>query len=83
VIWAHLPQTTLPPAADELAYIQNIQNIHLRLTSDQAQLANVHLNNRALSEDAKLRVHRVLRVLLDADDRQLNGYTEFRMLDAF
>jgi hypothetical protein len=80
VIWAHLPQTTLPPAADELAYIQNI---YLQLTSDQAQLANVHLNNRALSEDAKLGVHRILRILLDADDRQLNGYTEFRMLDAF
>ena len=80
MIWAHLPQTTLPPAANELAYIQNI---HPQLTSDQAQLANVHLNNRALSEDAKLRVHRILRVLLDADDRQLNGYTEFRMLDAF
>lgn len=49
----------------------------LAACSDETELGDVHLDDGTLGDDAELGVHGRLRVLLDADDRQLEGRLQF------
>ncbi len=44
---------------------------------DQTEFGNVHLNHRALGDDAQLRVERRRRILLDAQNGQLKRRLQF------
>lgn len=48
---------------------------------DQAQLADVDLDNGSLGQDTQLSVHWILWVLLDANDGQLHSNSELWMCD--
>ncbi|TIA88946.1 hypothetical protein E3P81_03189 [Wallemia ichthyophaga] len=50
-------------------------------SSDHTEFTYVNFEYGALREDAKLRVERRLRVLLNADDGELEGSLEFRVSD--
>lgn len=54
---------------------------HLPSYSDQAKLTHIYLYDRTLGKDPQLRIHGVLRVLLDGYDGQLNSHSKFRMCD--
>ena len=43
---------------------------------DHTELGHIHLNDCTLGEHTELRVHWRLRVLLDANDRELEGGLE-------
>lgn len=52
---------------------------HLAVLCDQTEFADVHLDHGSLGHHAQARVHRTARVLLDADDRQIESGLQFRM----
>lgn len=54
---------------------------HLSTSRDQSQLTDIDLDNGSLGQDTQLRIHGVLRVLLNADDRQLHSDAEFGVRD--
>lgn len=54
---------------------------NLAAGSDHAQFTDVDLDDGSLGQDAELGVHGGLRVLLDAQKRELDGDSEFRVGD--
>ena len=66
------PQVILPIIVRIVRNLRVSSPNHLAARRDQAQLADVDFDDSSLGQNAEVGVQRVLRVLLDSDNRQLN-----------
>ena len=67
-----------------LAVVRNLCPLSpddLTTSCHKTKLTDINFDNRTLRQDAQLRIHRALRVLLHTNNRQLDRHSEFWMRD--